>query len=611
MMNKNGVFLVVFAVFIAIPLFGRPHVGYLYPAGISQNSRVRVLVGGQKLSGVAGVFVSGKGVRVTKITPVRYFPHPDSEQRKYLQNWIKKIEHGDTSAPQIPENAVNWRKHPWWLILDQLPHLEFELVKRNLYIRKNSLQDNPSLKQLLIIDLEADKDAETGMHELVLWNRKGEVSAPKLFFVDAAPHQAEGGFNIPEFPVKELPVIRKVPVILNGQIMPGECDSFKIFLERNVRYVFKSYGRKFQPFIGDAVPGHFQMVMQLFSPSGKPEVFADDNGSDPDPVLYYTPRRNGLFTLQIRDNLYRGREDFVYRIVIEKASREAEKESIANPFAGNEPIPESAAANQIFPADKLRVFHGKISSKNEKDSYFFRGKKGQRFFVRTSARNNNSQLDAVLRIFDRNNKLLAQVDDTPHRYNVGEVLQQSDPVLDFVFPADGVYRLEISDITASGSDKHFYHLYCSKKYLDFNVYTSTSTAAAAPGRKAVVPLLIERVGGFEGKIVIRGKNLPAGEITLPEKSTQGSLTVVNTNKFNALPEKLEFIAEAEINGKIIRKKVIPCEIFNQAFAYDHLLPMQNFYLGTPYRSKAAKQMKKVRRKTANDKKATVFDKKAH
>ena len=449
------------------------------------------------------------------------------------------------------------------------------------------------------------------MHELVLWNRKGEVSAPKLFFVDAAPHQAEGGFNIPEFPVKELPVIRKVPVILNGQIMPGECDSFKIFLERNVRYVFKSYGRKFQPFIGDAVPGHFQMVMQLFSPSGKPEAFADDNGSDPDPVLYYTPRHNGLFTLQIRDNLYRGREDFVYRIVIEKASREAEKESIANPFAGNEPIPESAAANQIFPADKLRVFHGKISSKNEKDSYFFRGKKGQRFFVRTSARNNNSQLDAVLRIFDRNNKLLAQVDDTPHRYNVGEVLQQSDPVLDFVFPADGVYRLEISDITASGSDKHFYHLYCSKKYLDFNVYTSTSTAAAAPGRKAVVPLLIERVGGFEGKIVIRGKNLPAGEITLPEKSTQGSLTVVNTNKFNALPEKLEFIAEAEINGKIVRKKVIPCEIFNQAFAYDHLLPMQNFYLGTPYRSKAAKQMKKVRRKTANDKKATVFDKKAH
>ncbi len=611
MMNKSCVFSLILSVFAAVPLFARPHVGYLYPAGISRNSRVRVLVGGQKLSGVAGASVSGKGVKVTKITPVRNFPHPDSGQRKYLQNWIKKIERGDTSAPQIPENAVNWRKHPWWLILDQLPHLEFELVKRNLYIRKNSLQDNPSLKQLLIIDLEADKDAEIGMHELVVWNRKGEVSAPKLFFVDALPYQAEGGFNIPKFPAKELPVIRKVPVILNGQIMPGECDSFKIFLERNVRYVFKSYGRKFQPFIGDAVPGHFQMVMQLFSPSGKPEAFADDNGSDPDPVLYFTPRRKGFYTLSVRDNLYRGREDFVYRITVEQAPEKTADESISNPFAGYKATAEQDAANKIFQADKLRVFHGKISSEGEKDSYFFHGKKGQRFFVRTSARNNNSQLDAVLRIFDRNNKLLAQVDDTPHRYNVGEILQQSDPVLDFVFPADGVYRLEISDITAAGSDKHFYHLYCGRKYQDFNVFTSVSTAAAAPGKKATVPLLIERIGGFEGKIVIRGKNLPAEVVTLPEKSTKGSLTIVNTNKFNALPEKLEFIAEAEINGKIIRKKVIPCEIFNQAFAYDHLLPMQNFYLGTPYRNKAAKPIKKVRRKAANDKKATIFDKKAH
>ena len=591
-MKNIRIYFILLFFAVSPQLYSRPYVGYLYPAGISRNSRVRVVIGGQKLNGITGASVSGKGIKVTKITSVRYFPHPDNEQRKYLQQWIRKIESGDTSAPPVPETAVNWRKHPWWQILDQLPHLEFELVKRNLYIRKNSLQDNPSLRQLLIIDLEAAADAEIGMHELVIWNRKGKVSAPKLFFVDALPHQAEGGFKIPQFPEKTPPKIEKLPVILNGQIMPGETDSFQIFLSRGVRYAFRCYGRKFQPFIGDAVPGHFQMVLQILSPSGKTAAFADDNGSDPDPVLYFTPQRRGFYTLQVRDNLYRGREDFVYRIVVEPLTAEAEHK-ISDPFPQIRKVAAEDTLNKVFPADSPVVFHGTLKHRGEKDSFLFKGKKGEVFSVRGAAKSNGSELDAAVRIFNRNNQLLAQADDTPHQFNVGEVLQQSDPVLDFVFPEDGIYRLEISDVTGKGSKKHFYHLYCGRKWQDFNVYTTVASASAAPGGESQVPLLIGRVGDFSGKITIRNKNIPGGKVTLPEKSTKGSLTLINNNKFRTPPEKLEFYAEAEINGKIVRKKVIPCEVFNQAFAYDHLLPMQNFYFGTPYRnSKTVKKASK-------------------
>ena len=39
-------------------------------------------------------------------------------------------------------------------------------------------------------------------------------------------------------------------------------------------------------------------------------------------------------------------------------------------------------------------------------------------------------------------------------------------------------------------------------------------------------------------------------------------------------------AAGRVDGKELRKPVIPCDEFIQAFAYTHLLPAREFYLGT-------------------------------
>ena len=70
------------------------------------------------------------------------------------------------------------------------------------------------------------------------------------------------------------------------------------------------------PYLADAVPGWFQAVMVLRDEAGKEVAFVDDYRFEPDPVLFYEVPEGGVYELTIRDSIYRGREDFVYRIAL-------------------------------------------------------------------------------------------------------------------------------------------------------------------------------------------------------------------------------------------------------------------------------------------------------
>ena len=44
-----------------------PHIGYVYPAGGRQGKTFRTVVGGQYLTGVSGVDISGDGIRAVVV----------------------------------------------------------------------------------------------------------------------------------------------------------------------------------------------------------------------------------------------------------------------------------------------------------------------------------------------------------------------------------------------------------------------------------------------------------------------------------------------------------------------------------------------------------------
>ena len=71
------------------------------------------------------------------------------------------------------------------------------------------------------------------------------------------------------------------------------------------------------PFIADAVPGWFQAVLTLYDSSGKIVAYVDDFRFHPDPVLIYKVERDGEYSAsRSRMPVFRGREDFVYRLTI-------------------------------------------------------------------------------------------------------------------------------------------------------------------------------------------------------------------------------------------------------------------------------------------------------
>ena len=105
-------------------------------------------------------------------------------------------------------------------------------------------------------------------------------------------------------------------MVLNGQIMPGDVDRFAFKARKGKRLVAAASARDLIPYLADAVPGWFQAALTLYDPNGNEVAYADDYRFRPDPVLFYEVPADGQYVLEIQDAIYRGREDFVYRITL-------------------------------------------------------------------------------------------------------------------------------------------------------------------------------------------------------------------------------------------------------------------------------------------------------
>ena len=573
-------FLTIAVATLAFSALAIPYAGYLYPAGVKAGTTVRVLIGGQNLGGIVGGVVSGKGVRVKRVVPVPGFPLPDGSQRAWLYKWIAGIEKGNMAQPPLPdqEKLAGWRKCSWWTKLDQLEPLELMLVIRNLHVRRNPLQQTPSLRSMLIIDVEADANAAPGVRELRIYGRRG-VSAPKLFFIDKCDHYQEPGYVAPNKPRPETPYVKAIPAVVNGQIMPGEADSFIVKLDKETEYTFTLTGRRFQPFIGDAVPGHFQPVLEIIDPDGKPLAFADDEYFQPDPVLRFKSGKAGDYLLKIRDNLYRGRQDFVYRVALEKGNKRYQFKAASLSDCDEAAEPETRG-RRLYIGRPLVIF-GVLGKAGEKDTYRFNGKQNMNFHAGIAGRKDGSPLDAVLTLYAPDGKVLAQSDDSAKTINVGETLQQIDPEITFKLPVDGVYKVVVSELNNAGGKDYRYRLKLGKSEPDFNVYTVRSMCNIYPYGSGSVKAMVERSGGFVGEIRITGDRRYVVQPQVVKGTvSEFNLQLRNPERRFAPPRDIKIYAEAEVDGKLVRKEVIPADIFNQAFAYDHLLPVQSFCIGT-------------------------------
>jgi hypothetical protein len=129
------------------------------------------------------------------------------------------------------------------------------------------------------------------------------------------------------------------------------------------------------------------------------------------------------------------------------------------------------------------VVNGRIDKPGDVDCYRFDARSGQRVVLECWARRIDSQLRAVLEVFDARGKRLA----------VNRGYAGLDPLVDFLVPADGTYFVKVFDLSFLGGTAHFYRLDLDTK----------------PRVEFALPCVVQR--GKTTRVTLFGRNLSSRE----------------------------------------------------------------------------------------------------
>ena len=623
-----------------------PNVGYVYPAGGQTGTTTTHIIGGMNLRGVEDVYISGEGVAIKSVKFARPFDNLSNDLKNEIRPILEAIDKGedpiavskqsseniisrlkrqyekerdkkDGDAPQkglkpktanafeemldiVPgERLVYINKTPEEVvkIIKELPPLEYQCLCKAVFTKPNVLQASPAIEQNVIIELAIAKDATPGIRELRVYSQAG-ASNPLVFVIDQIAETVA-----PYFIEREKHLIREIaefPCIANGQIMPGEIDRFKFKAKAGEKYAFSLMGRKLVPYLGDAVPGWFQPIMSVHGDKGKLLEFADDNLFDPDPVIGFIAPADGEYEVRIRDSIYRGREDFVYRLKAERGSPPQigfKKLELDYEIAT---IHESESNDSLFHAQKVEypvLIEGAIANPADTDCFRIKAVKGEKLVAEIFARRLDSPLDSLIQII-KNEKIVFWNDDW-NWLKVGTQTHQSDSYCFYEILEDGEYFIKIADAQSKGGPKFRYKLRIDHPRPDFQVFMNPSVLNTRPGapmpfafhesRGSSLPFTLQlfRADGFDLPINIHLANGPQGVKIegneIPPGVASITMTIFTPEGLDHGLHKIELSAKAKIGNKEVSRMVVPTDDVMQAFLYRHLVPAENLLLFVAHR----------------------------
>lgn len=608
-----------------------PSIGYVYPAGGQRGSSIQITVGGQNLRGVSDVYISGNGIVIKKFVHV---PPLNGMQRRALLKKIKEVRdkrRGISVAPSSDqsqsETAITFPPHPLLENLENLTPKELEKVVE-LFIRPfTRLQRKTSIQEMVVIDMEILPDASPGDRELRLLTPSGFTN-PLCFQVGTIPEILEEEPNEPI--IEGLPVYNP-PVLFNGQIMPGDVDRFRFHARKGQKLVIEVQARHLIPYMADAVPGWFQATLSLYDSTGKEIAYADDYYFNPDPVIFFNVPEDGNYTVEIKDAIYRGREDFVYRLSVSEkpfiisifpsGGKEGErttasvygvnlpekqitldtspgalirkaflfnKDGQSNPvFYAVDNLPEYTEKefnNSIMSAERVKVpqtINGRIGTHGDVDIFKIECSAEFELVAEVYARRLGSPLDALLKIMDERGNILVWNDDTPDK-SFGLNTHHADSYIYYKIPRKGTYFIQISDTQGNGGDEYTYRLRLSTPRPDFVLFITPSVIKIPAGSSVPFDIHIIRKDNFNGAIELSLKDVPEGFILngglIPPGKNFIRVTITAPLRTYSTHFPLNIEGKAVIEGNTVVHSAIPAENMMQAFGLMHLVPTETSFI---------------------------------
>jgi hypothetical protein len=407
------------------------------------------------------------------------------------------------------------------------------------------------------IAVAIDATAEPGVRELRILNAGG-VSNRFRFTVGDLPEIKEVEPNSDKASPQ---AIASLPVVVNGQILEADRDYFRFHATADQTIVCEVQARALLPFLADAVPGWFDPVLILYDVAGKQLAFADDFRFNPDPILTFRAPADGDYTLELRDVIYRGRGDFIYRLKL--GSPEAVHPDVA-------PI-------HLPPTDAPTVFEGRIAKPGDSAYHQFHAEKGARLIMEVQARRFGSPLDSILTLMTGKGQVLAENDDWTDPLSTATP-QQVDSRIAYTFAAAGDYKLRLRDIAGKGGDDYCYRLLIGPPKPGFALRITPDNPRLGQGDTAAISVYAVRRDDFAGEIQLTVEGLPPGfhasEAVIPAGQNEGRLTITSP------PDAAPGILSPTILGTapVGQHAAQPAEAMMQAFAYTHYIPTDRLYL---------------------------------
>lgn len=605
-----------------------PHIGYVFPAGGRQGTSFQVVVGGQLLNGATNAYVSGWGVQAKVLEYEKPLnPKEINNLRQKLKELQDKRAAAQTNRTEYAPAETQTSTNAVWTVEDQMMMREIREKLADFQKRRA----NPALAETVTLRITLAPNAEPGEHELRLQTQLG-LSNPLVFCVGQQPEFSEK----PATEIKEVGFRREVqneptrtemnitlPATVNGQILPGGAARYRFRAQSGQQLVIAVMARELIPYLADAVPGWFQAALSLYDAHGHELAYADHFRFHPDPVLYYEVPKDGDYVVEIHDTLYRGREDFVYRLTIGQLPFLTDVFPLGGQigrlttvkFTGWNLPPESRAqtfkvtaisavtargggriSNYIpFDVDTLPecfdpgtnnsrstaepvvlpiIINGRIDKPGGWRVYSFTGYAGQEIVAEVLARRLGSPLDSVLKLTDAAGKQLAFNDDYEDKA-AGLETHHADSYLRVRLPVTGTWYVYLGDAQQQGGPEYAYRLRISSPRPDFDLRVVPSSLNVRGGASVPFTVYALRRDGFAGGITLVLKNAPEGFTLsggeIPPNEDKVRLTITAPPTALDGPLTLELTGQAIIDGRVLVRPVVPADEMMQAFAYEHLV----------------------------------------
>lgn len=600
-----------------------PHIGFVYPAGGSAGSTMTVTIGGQYLKDFSGLYLSGEPLKAELTDYLRIY---DKQEAGKIKRTKEKIEAqmAEESDPEVRQQ-MQYRIDSAAQEMTMIAEVRREDKKDPAMAAKK--QFNPQIAERITLQITLPSGLKPGEYELRTMTTNG-ISNPLVFEIGALPEFAE---HEPNNQLSKADALPEVPVLINGQILPGDVDCFRFRASEGQTLVFRAEARALVPYLADAVPGWFQAVLTLYDAQGNEIAYDDDYRFDPDPVLIYTIPADGEYTFSIRDSIFRGREDFVYRISVgetpfidrisplgasegttadvqlfgvnlptnrvalktgfqdDRRSIRTGKDGVLSNIRmfGISPlsdIPEVEPDDSFSAAQPVKddiAINGVICRPGDQDWFCFKGLKGDQKTIEVLARRLGSPLDSRIVLFNSRQEVLADNDDCEDK-SCGLLTHHADSRIDIALPESGTFYVRLTDVQNKGGDAYAYRLMIRAEAPDFQLRMIPSALCVPRNGTAIATVHAIRTGGFTGEIDLSAVNLPPGINVEPAVIPAGadtapvSISARRSAEDRLIPLELE--GRADCGSKTLTRSVIPAEDMMQAFIYRHWVASQQFLI---------------------------------